>query len=74
MMSGIATRYELPLDDGLQVSVWIGKKSDGTSVACLEISNDENSLAAELLAPQVLMVSNWMRQLNGYILRRQREG
>jgi hypothetical protein len=74
MMSGIATRYELPLDDGWQVNVWIGKKSDGAAVACLEISNDENSLVAELLPPQVLMVSNWMRQLNGYILRRQREG
>jgi hypothetical protein len=71
MMSGITTRYELPVDGGLWVSVWIGHKSDGTPVVCLEIRKDENSLVAELLPPQVLMVSNWMRQLNGYSLRRQ---
>jgi hypothetical protein len=71
MVSGITTRYELPIGDGWRVNVWIGQKSDGTPVVCLEISNDDNSLVAELLPPQVLMVSNWMRQLNGYILRRQ---
>jgi hypothetical protein len=37
----------------------------------VEISNDENSLVAGLLPPQVLMVSNWMRQMSAYILRRQ---
>jgi hypothetical protein len=62
------TTYELPVGDGWWVRVWIGKEAD---VVCVEISNDENSLVAGLLPPQVLMVSNWMRQMSAYILRRQ---
>jgi hypothetical protein len=69
-MAGIPAMYELPIEDGWWVKVWIGHK-DGTDFVCLEISNDDASLVAYLLPPQVLMISNWLREMSGRILRKQ---